>query len=408
MLTVPSADQAFPPSPRVSQYERLGEVMRIARYVLVDRVLRPVPKRIPQIPRSPEAISAEWLTSVLCAAHPNAAVTVLEAGRASSGSTNRRHFRLQYNQAGREAGLPEALFVKSTATLTTRILNGLSGMIRGEVGFYNQVRPELKVETPLGYFAGYDPASYRSIVVLEDIAATRGASFCTTSEALSLEQMRGIVGLLAKCHGHYFGSPRLDREFMWLKTPLEFQLEINGSLDFRKMCDRGTARSAAVIPPELLPRGDDIWRAFARSLILNAEGPRMLLHGDAHIRNFYSTRAGVMGACDWQITMKGHWAFDFAYAVISGLTVEQRRRWERELLEYYLAEFAQAGGKTPPFEEAWLAYRRHTIYPYYGFLVVMGAGSLLPAMQPEAACLDIIGRTANAIVDLDSLSALGA
>ena len=91
-----------------------------------------------------------------------------------------------------------------------------------------------------------------------------------------------------------------------------------------------------------------------------------------------------------------------------GLTVEQRRRWERELLEYYLAELAETGGQAPPFEEAWLAYRRHTIYPYYGFLVVMGAGSLLPAMQPEAACLDIIGRTANAIVDLDSLAALGA
>lgn len=401
-------DEAFPVSKAAPLSERLGGVLRIAGHVLAEKLTHPVPSAPPAIPRSADALSKQWASAVLCAGHEGAEVIEVIPGGGSSGTTNRRHLAVRYNQAGKAAGLPEKLFIKSTTTLTTRVLNGFSGIIRGEIGFYNQVRPELEIEAPRAYYAAYDPSSYRSIVVLDDIVAAKGARFCTTADEISLVDMQGIVGLLARCHGQYYASPRLDREFSWLKTPLDFQRQTNASLDFRKLCDKGAERSAEVIPATLMPQQDRIWRAFAASLIGNAEAPHCFLHGDSHIRNFYRTQTGAMGACDWQITLKGHWAFDFAYAVISGLTIENRRRWERGLLEFYLARLADSGGPVVDFDEAWLAYRRHAIYPYYGFLTVMGAGALLPAMQPRAACLDIIGRGAQAILDLDSLVALEA
>lgn len=406
MNATKSVRDEFPitaPSPLAG---RLGSVLRIAGHVLAEKITRPVPSDASVIPRSAGAISPRWLSSVLCAGHPGAEIVAVVPGASSNGTTNRQKLEVSYNSIGKVSGLPKHLFIKSTTTLTTRVLNGFSGIIQGEIGFYNQVRPELEIEAPTAYYAAYDPKSFRSIVILDDIAASKGATFCTTSKLISLENMRGIVKLLAHLHGKYYKDPRLDTEFLWLKTPLDFQRQTNAQLNFRKLCDKGTIRSAEVIPPALLPEGDRIWRAFGRSLTLNAEGPQFLLHGDAHVRNFYETRDGSMGACDWQITLKGHWGFDFAYAVISGLTVENRRKWERELLEFYLAELAAAGGPSLEFEDAWLCYRQHTIYPYYGFLTVMGAGSLLPAMQPRGACLEIIRRASTAMVDLDSLAAL--
>lgn len=326
----------------------MSQLLRVAGHLIAEKVARARPTKAPDIPGSFGALSAQWLESVLCANSPGATVRSFLTVTESNGTTNRRRLLLTYNDVGQEAGLPEWLFLKTTATFTTRVLNGLSGMLRGEVGFYEQIRPELQIEVPKSYFAAYDPATYRSLIVLEDVTVTRGASFCTTRDELSISQMKGILSLLAKCHARYYASARLTDDFRWLRTPLQAQLQNNAALDFRKLCDRGTARCAEVIPESLTPLGDKIWRAFYQSLTFNERGPQVFLHGDSHIRNFYRTRSGAMRACDWQITMKGHWAFDFSYVVISGLPVEKRRIWERELLTHYLEEFAAEGACEPP------------------------------------------------------------
>lgn len=54
---------------------------------------------------------------------------------------------------------------------------GLGGLIHGEPCFYMHIRPGLEIETPTGYFGAVDSRSWRSIVVMEDVTSTRGASF---------------------------------------------------------------------------------------------------------------------------------------------------------------------------------------------------------------------------------------
>jgi hypothetical protein len=79
----------------------------------------------------------------------------------------------------------------------------------------------------------------------------------------------------------------------------------------------------------------------------------------------YITGAGRMGYADWQIIMRGSWAYDYAYAVTSALTVADRRAWESDLLQFYLDRLQDAGGRPPAFEAAFLAYRRNAIYGYF-------------------------------------------
>lgn len=77
---------------------------------------------------------------------------------------------------GRYAGLPARLFSKSTATIGSRLLLGLTGITEGEAVFYNSARPTLKLRSPRSFYAGYDAKAHRSLVLLEDLS-TRDWTF---------------------------------------------------------------------------------------------------------------------------------------------------------------------------------------------------------------------------------------
>lgn len=97
-----------------------------------------------------------------------------------------------------------------------------------------------------------------------------------------------------------------------------------------------------------------------------------------------------MGLTDWQATMAGGWAYDVAYLVGSACEPEDRRAWERELLEHYLRALAASGGAAPPFEEAWLRYRQMLFYPYSAWAFTIGRAWFQPRMQPDEIRLAII------------------
>ena len=72
-------------------------------------------------------------------------------------------------------------------------------------------------------------------------------------------------------------------------------------------------------------------------------GPQTLLHGDPHIANTYLLPDQSGGFLDWQLMIKGRWAHDVTYLLITGLATEDRRTHERALLSYYLDELRRFG-----------------------------------------------------------------
>ena len=129
------------------------------------------------MPRSPDEITPEWLTAVLCADTPGARVEQIAVPGGSVGTTTRKALHVSYNEAGSHAALPSHLFAKCTTALAQRLVLGLGGFITGESGFFNHVRPGLEIEAPRGYHGAVDPRSWRSVTVMEDVAATKGAQF---------------------------------------------------------------------------------------------------------------------------------------------------------------------------------------------------------------------------------------
>jgi hypothetical protein len=357
------------------------------------------------VPRSPEDITVEWLTAVLCSNAPAARVTTATPHEGSSGTTTRRTLELAYNEAGTAADLPTRLFVKCTSTVAQRIMLGLGGLIHGEPGFYNHVRQGLEIEAPRGYFGAVDERSWRSIVLLEDVVRTRGARFWRAGTAIGREQVEDLLAHVARWHGALWGSPRLSH-WRWLRMPADQMRLIDSLIGLADRRAAGAARAHAVVPAALRARQDDLYVGLRRSMELLSQGRPTYLHGDLHIANTYLTREGRMGIADWQVGLKGSWAYDYAYLVTTALAVEDRRAWERDLLDVYLDRLAAAGGPPIPREDAWEAYRQATLYPYFAWVYTIGRSRLQPTFQSDEVSLVMIERIATAIDDLDSLRAL--
>jgi hypothetical protein len=358
------------------------------------------------VPRSPQQVGAEWLTAVLCADTADARVQSVTAGAATAGTTTRSALEVTYNGAGAGARLPSRLFVKCTTTAAQRLILGLGGLIHGEPGFYTHIRPTLAIEAPIGYFAAVDPRSWRSIVLTEDVFSTRGARFWQPPAAITREQTEDLLANAAAWHGALWESSRLGR-WGWLKTPGDQMRLIDSLLALANRTRAGAERARAVIPPSLRRRQRDVYEGMRRSMELLSRGPRTYLHGDLHIANTYSTQEGRMGVADWQVGLQGGWAHDIAYLIITALEVEDRRRLECDLLDFYLERLAAAGGGPVCREAAWMAYRQATFYPYFAWVYTIGRSRLQPSFQRDEISLAMIERIAAAIDDLDSLGAVG-
>jgi aminoglycoside phosphotransferase (APT) family kinase protein len=330
-------------------------------------------------------------------------VLSFEVPGGSTGTSTRHALRLRYNAAGQETGLPTQLYTKTTTSLTQRLILGLAGVIYNEIGFFNQIRPRVAIETPHGYHSAFDRRSWRSISVLENIAATRDATFLHSDHAFTRGEMEDLSALLATLHGTLWLDPVVTRANGWLRTPADLLLSIKTSINMRKRAAIGARKAEAVMPPELMSRLDDLWFAFERSMVHSSEGPVTFLHSDTHPGNTYVTGAGAAGYTDWQMCMRGSWAFDVALTMSSVLAVEDRRAWERELLTFYLERLAAAGGQAPEFEQAWDTYREQILYPYHSWTYTISASTFQPKMQPDHLCLPIIERTAAAIADHGSI-----
>lgn len=385
--------------------ELAAKVGRIAGHVVWERARPRVPRTSADVPRTPDDVTLEWLTACLCADHPGAAVVDFDIRGGTSGTSTRRRIHATYNVAGQAAGLPEDLYVKTTTSLAQRLMLGLTDIIRVEGVVYDRVLPLLDVEAPSGFFSAFDPRSWRSIVVTEDVGVTRGAQFCSPQTDLTLDQMKELLTGMAIWHGTLWNHPLLEGG--WLQTTAERHDRLSRFLDWDKRSAVGIRRAGDVVPATVRDRHPEVLRAFERSMQLGSAGTMTFLHGDPHSAgNFYVTDDGRMGWADWGVCLRGGWGYDYAYAVTASLTVERRREWERELLAHYLEALAAAGGDAPELADAWLTYRQQVLYPFVGWSAVYGHGRLQPDSQPPEYCLPIIERAAHAVEDLDAVGAV--
>lgn len=377
---------------------------RVARSYAVERVSKPHPLTLRQVPPGPDHVTREWLTLALCDGVPGAEVTSFRFGTRDDGATARCALTVQYNEAGRAAGLPEDLFTKSTPTFTTRMLSAAVNLNEVESAFYTHLRPELDIEAPRGYYCAYDPINERGFFILEDVARTRGAVFGDVmSRTLTRAQAESLIEVLATLHAQYWNAPVLRRFGRWMRNSLEYVERLNVTLPAKKRMAIAVERGQAVIPPELYRRKDEIHPALMRAMAANIEGPQTLLHTDVHPGNWYVTADGRMGLYDWACLTSGGWARDVAYALATHLPPEDRRAWERDLVALHGEHLAKRGVTPPPIDEAFLLYSQQMTHPMLMWLGTLGLSKLMPVTHTPEVVMESVRRATVATHELGTL-----
>ena len=399
-----------------------------------------------EFPSSLDQLTPEIMTALLAEQRPSAVVTrvdVVQAANRGDGiasTADRVALDLEYQT---DLGLPSRMLLKtvllhggfrfgpSAIQLTGKLFDLLGSLPFGsrlrpwlfsaigayqrryphapdamyinEVRFYRTIRDNLTIEAPECFGSIFDERNRSFGVLMEDLTL-RGARFPNALTSVTVDEIRGLVATLAALHARYWENPTLDSELAWLATPVSagmYPVFQSLGLDLIRNQVETNPYKAALLEP-IGKTVDELWDALWKAQEILATGPQTLLHGDPHIANTYLLPDQRGGFLDWQLMIKGRWAHDFTYLLITGLATEDRRAQERDLLSFYLDELRRHGVENPPDQnEAWLRYRQAAIW---GLVI----GWLITPTENygEAITAANLSRLVAAVQDLETLDAL--
>ena len=345
---------------------------------------------VARIPESvDELLTPTWLTTALAPNFPGIEVTAVIPGPVISRVSTNARFTIEC--AG---GLPNGL----SANLCVKGYFGDVGRAYRAVGqpeayFYRDLAATAGIRTLRCAYADVDDATGHGVVITED-AVSQGGRFLDTRDEYTPDQVAESLGELAALHAATWGRPSL-RDVPWLEPRLA------GILLFRGVNEiRGNFESAiGVGVPSEVRDAERLAAAYRALTSLTADAdPWSVIHGDAHLANVYLDGEGRPSFVDWQLVQRGPWYLDVGYHIASTLTVDDRRRSERDLVLHYLDRLAAEGGIRPSADDAWLGVRRGIVHGFFLWGITLKVD---PPITTE-----LLKRLGTAAADHDALGAV--
>lgn len=357
-----------------------------------DSTPRPLPVTL-------EEISPDWLTKALRTRAPDVTVRDCEILDIIRGTCTKIRLRLDMDEAGKRAGIPETLFLKGGFEEHSR---KIVFVLKTEaLGYRDLLSPSSELNSPACYFADYDEDRLQGIVIMEDLAR-RGATFGNPLEPRSQDDIAQTLSLLAGYHARTWGFPAsaADTGLDWVETAPPF------SRPSLKPCLEPEAWEHYVG----LPRGaaasvrfhDREWArsALDRMATLSEQVPNCILHGDTHLGNVFFEPDGSPGFYDI-VPRRAPPMSEVCYHVTLAMDVEERPRWERELVRHYLDELKCHGiDDAPDFDEA---MRQYGAFLIEGYCLVLINDAYYMAEPPITA---YAARFSAAMLDNDTAGLL--
>jgi hypothetical protein len=355
----------------------------------------------PRFPATVGELTPRILSALIGAMHPGVVVErfdlidTLIYGQGQVSTADRLVLNLHY-AAGTPADLPRRIVLKTMIETP----HAPAALYENEVGFYRNIRPGLDLEAPRCIGASYDAPSGHFGLLLEDLRQ-RSVRFPNVTHPVSVVQVRAMLDAIAVLHAGFWESPRFAADLAWVQTHR-----------YGALHEFFQAYTLAMAEAELQqqPFKRELLRRLQRSAAQLCEatwavqrhqqrGPATLLHGDAHLGNSYLLPDGRAGWLDWQLMVRGSWAHDVNYIIVTALTTELRRLHERDLLAYYLDALARNGVRArPSLEDAWRDFRLGIVWSFLiGWLIVPLAN------YGRAIVEGNLERIAAAALDLETL-----
>ncbi len=319
------------------------------------------------LPLSTDQITPSWLTSALQERHPGVTVTRADLLDINRGTSTKIRVGLEYDAAGQAAQLPSRVIVKGGFDTHSP---WMKDMYAWEIRFYRDVQASIALPSPRCYFAGSDPNSWQSIVIMEDLTL-REVEFCHALQPQTFEQVARRLGILAQVHAQTWNSRDMlpGGRWDWMTTRFsDFSMKFNDRYlepdQWKHYCE--SPRGAAV-SKRFLDRG---WMRHALVSLgeLHSKEPYCMIHGDTHLGNLYIDKTGTPGFFD-SLPARAPWHLEVAYHIGCALDIADRQKWEGALVSHYLGELERSGIERPTFDAAMSAYAKSLAYGFFIFLI---------------------------------------
>jgi hypothetical protein len=348
------------------------------------------------IPKTPQALSAEWLTAALQAHVASVEYEPIAAGVGFLGKLGRLRLR-----SADGAGLPATLIAKQpTLDEKSRQLAMMFRFYDREVTFYRDIGAQAGIRVPRLHYGASNPATGDFVLLLEDLApATLGDQL----EGCSAAQARAAVVAIAKCHARWWQDPKLAG-FAWLPATND-PIHHFAQPAFQQCWPAFVQFVGDRLSPALKRTGEALGGNVIRMLDGVAGWPQTLVHGDYRADNLFfggsDSNESAIAAVDWQVSSRGGGVFDLAYFMSGNVTPATRRAIEKDLLALYVQTLKGNGVEDFAVEQCFEAYRFGVLYCLVYSVIVIG--TLDPSNARGIAVFQAgFERVAAAIADLDA------
>lgn len=347
------------------------------------------------LPQEWEEITPDWMTAALARDHPGAVVDTVTVALRDDGTNRRARLALTYSAGSG----PATVFAKAVDPEHADLVALTSGLYHEPRLFTSGIA--LPLDHPAVYTALIDEGNRNFVMIMEDVVA-RGADPRDSTRPMTIAQAASGIRGLARMHSQYWGERlRTNSALGWVEPFVAFEgLEYAPlHIAHERLGDSVPAEVPALSGTELFV---DIWARYIGTLTTTEQ---TLLHGDPHIGNTYVLPGDEVGFLDWQMVRRGNWSLDVGYFLQGALTIEDRRRAERDLLGEYRDALRLPSAELPTAEEIWLRYRASVAHGLAIWMATLSGGD---AWQGADVCLALAQRYAAAFVDLDTRAALDA
>lgn len=337
-------------------------------------------------------VTRDWVSAALARKYPGAVVEHMEIVRVLAGNSTKIWMNLDYNDAGRAAGLPRSVIVKAGFNRHDPVM---LFTYQAEMQAYRDVLPRFPLNAPQCYYAGEGPGDVAAAIIMEDLRQ-RDIRFCHASEPLNRQEAMAFVEKIAERHAQSWDHPALtDGSWTWPEDNRRILAELS---DYFAMLQSPGQWAHFISLPRCQAVSfafhdrDRFLRAMGRLAEINAAQPRIVMVGDTHLSNLYLEADGTPGFLDF-LSRVSCWADELSYFIGAALDMQDRRAWERDLLRHYLDTLALNGVTPPAFDDAWIAYGNNLLT---GLFVWMTNGE---HFQTEAVNTANAARLNAAMID---------
>lgn len=357
----------------------------------------------PEIPRGPEELSPEWLTSALRGRGviENARVTgfdsqVVGEGEGFVGTI----IRLGLHYDVEEPAAPKSLIAKFPIGIANnRRVGNLLGAYEREVRFYEELAGQVQMRTPRCFFSAMDPNPFagreeegfallgrvpswavrlvlpllmwsagrdkrRYVLFLEDLAPGR---FGDQLAGCTPERAERVLRAAARMHAGYWGDASLDSRWWIGKVDT---LPRFGQVLFRRSRSAFRKHYGERLPAHVFELVDWLGVNGPALIARMARCPQTLVHGDYRLDNMCFDDEGDFTCLDWQGPSQGPGEQDIAYFVSGNLTADVARECQDDLLRAYYDELVANGVRDHSFEACRHAYQLSVLHVAYRMIPI--------------------------------------